>query len=207
MKKNWFSSDFHVGHDNILNLCNRLFSNTFEHDETIAYNHNSVVADDDIVWNLGDVGFRCSPQYVSNFLKRLKGIHNIILGNHEKPLRQAIQMGLLDDMFDSGKLNIIGGKESVYDRSISISKLIEIEGQKIFISHYGLRTWPSAFRGTWMLYGHSHNNLPQLYKSFDVGIDTETETHKRFYPWSFEEIKNRMSIITEEFSENISNEK
>ena len=85
---------------------------------------------------------------------------------------------------------------------LAISKMLIIENQKVFISHYALRTWPNAFKGSYHLYGHSHNNLSSpFYKSFDVGVDSETESHKRFYPWRWDEIVKRMNSISKSFEE------
>lgn len=195
-RKTWFGSDTHYSHDNILHLCRRPFLNIYEHDKTLIDNHNSLISDNDDYYFFGDLAFRCSPHRVVEILKSLNGRLIIMLGNHDKPFRQAVQLGLLKKELDSGKIQIIGGMASIHDREISISKMIDIEGQKIFISHYSHRTWPGAFRGSWHLYGHSHNNLPPLYKSFDVGVDANN-----YFPISFNQIKYRMDLITEPFKE------
>lgn len=196
----WFTGDLHLGHRNILQICGRPFKTIQEHDRILIDNHNSVVQDDDVVFNLGDVGFRCSARYIVDKLRLFKGKLVIILGNHDKALRQALKVGLLDKELSTGKIEIIGGN-SAYDTDIAVSKMLNFDGNKIFISHYGHRTWPSAFRKAMHLYAHSHNNLASYYRSFDVGVDTETETHKKFYPWSLEEIIERMNCIKENFSE------
>ena len=110
-------------------------------------------------------------------------------------------MGLLEKELRDGKIEILGGKCAIEDHTLAISKMLDFNGQKIFIGHYGHRTWPSAFRGTIHLFAHSHSNLPPLYKSFDIGVDTHSETHKRFYPYSLQEIFNIAAKITDEFSE------
>ena len=198
---NYFTSDYHAGHSNILELCKRPFRYIQDQDKTIASNHNSIVTDSDEVTNLGDVGYRCSAFYVADFLKQLNGRHTIFLGNHDKPLRQAYERGLLRDMINSGKLQIVGGDLAIQDHTLSIYRMMEIEGQKVFVGHYAVRTWPNAFRGSFMLYGHSHSNLSDLYKSMDVGVDRETETHRRFFPWSWKEIVDYMNAKPNEFSE------
>jgi len=197
----YFTSDYHAGHSNILFLCNRPFKYIQDQDKTIVSNHNSIVTDADETTNLGDVGYKCSPFYVADFLKQLNGKHTIFLGNHDKPLRQAYARGLLRDMIKSGKLQIMGGELAIQDPTFSIYKMLEIEGQRVFVGHYALRSWPSAFKGSIHLYGHSHSNLPDLHKSTDVGVDMETETHKRFFPWSWKEIIDHMNSKPDIFSE------
>jgi len=44
--------------------------------------------------------------------------------------------------------------------------------QRICMCHYSMRTWNQMARGSWMLYGHSHGNLPDIGgKTMDVGVD------------------------------------
>lgn len=194
--KTYFTSDLHLGHKNVLELCKRPFSSIAEHDCALINKHNSVVKDSDVVFDFGDVGFRCSPDYIANCLVKMVGKRIIILGNHDKALRQAYKRGLLDSLIKSGKLEIVGGAHAINDKTLTISKMITIDKQKIFCSHYAVRSWPNAFRGSWHLYGHSHGNLKGIFKSMDVGVDTNN-----FYPYSFEEIKERMDKIKVEFNE------
>ena len=207
--KLWFSADFHFSHNNVLHLCNRPFADIYEHDKVLIQNYNSVVSDNDDFFFLGDFAYKCSCERVVEILKKMNGRIHAILGNHDKILRQAVERGLLNDMLNSGKLEIFGLKAILEDPTIAISKMINIEGQLIFLSHYGIRSWPNSFRGSICLYGHSHSRLPSLYKSMDVGIDTgvdtgvdiETDAHKRFFPWSYEEIQKEMEKVTDSFSE------
>ena len=63
-------------------------------------------------------------------------------------------------------------------------KTITIENQKIFLSHYAHRTWNHSFYGGWMLFGHSHNTMPDYGLSTDVGVDKWN-----YKPVSFDELK------------------
>jgi len=194
--KYWFVSDYHLGHSRVLSLCNRPFKNINEHDNVLITNHNSLVTDNDTVIDLGDVGFRCRPEYLADCLSRMNGKRIVILGNHDKPLRQAYKKGLLDRLIERKKIEIVGGETIVNDKSLAINKMFTIDGQDIFCSHYAVRSWPNAYRGAFHLYGHSHNNLPGTHKSMDVGVDTHN-----YFPWSFDEIKAKFDLIKEDFSE------
>ena len=201
MKTIWFSADTHYSHANVISLCNRPFCNIYEHDQVLIQNDNSVVSNEDDYYFLGDFAFRCSAERVLEIIKRLNFRKMYFLfGNHDKAMRQAIQRGMLDKEINNGKIEIIGGKEPITDTTIAISKMLDINGQKIFISHYGHRTWPGAFRNCIHLYGHSHSNLLPLYKSMDVGVDCHN-----FFPISFEEILFAMNNVKEEFSEKVKN--
>lgn len=52
---NYFISDLHIGHTNVLSFDNRPFKSIEEHDEALIKNWNSVVGMDDDVYLLGDI--------------------------------------------------------------------------------------------------------------------------------------------------------
>lgn len=198
--KFWFSADRHHGHANILFLGEgRMFKTIEDHDQTLIANHNSVVSEEDTTVYLGDWSFRCSPEYATRCLEQSNGKFIFILGNHEKPLRQAYKMGLLNNMLDIGKLIIVGEKEIINDPDMYIGKVFHIQGYRIFASHCATRSWPHAFKDNTMhLHGHSHNRLGMFYKSMDVGVDA---SNPKYYPISFETIKTKMDAIAEPFTE------
>ena len=79
----WFTSDLHFGHQNIIKFCNRPWKTVEEMNEGLIANWNSVVKDDDIVFDLGDFAFAPNSKW-KEILSRLNGIHYLILGNHAK---------------------------------------------------------------------------------------------------------------------------
>jgi len=162
-----FIADPHFGHANIINLCNRPFSNVEEMDETMVDNWNSVVHDRDTVRVLGDFAFRCDPSYAQKIFNRLKGHKHLIIGNHDRIAKS------------------LTGWESMHDLAD-----ISVEKQRIIMCHYPLRAWDGAFRGSWMLHGHCHNKLAPYYKSFDVGVDGHN-----FTPWTFDEVREHMKNL------------
>lgn len=78
----WFTSDLHFGHKNILKYCNRPWNTVEEMDQGLLDNWNSVVQEDDIVFDLGDFAFASSKRW-KEILGRLRGKHYLVLGNHE----------------------------------------------------------------------------------------------------------------------------
>lgn len=54
MINTWFTSDFHLGHQNIIRYCSRPFHSTGEMDEGILGNLNSMVRQNDVLYFLGD---------------------------------------------------------------------------------------------------------------------------------------------------------
>lgn len=188
MGKKFFSSDKHFGHYNILRICNRPYKTLQEMESDYINKHNSMVTNNDDYYDLGDIGYRCSPSHVSGLIRKMNGRIHVILGNHDKSLRSAIRNHILDDLIDSGKLEIYGS----IDPTVITSKILNIDNQRVIISHYAYRTWPSAFRGTIHLYGHSHGNLSDYYKSFDVGVDSNDG-----YPWEWSQILEKTNKINE----------
>ena len=188
----WFTSDYHLGHRNIIHLCERPFSDVEEMDRAIIARHNECVAANDLVYDLGDFAFRCSAEYASDCLARLNGRRHILLGNHDKPLRQAHKRGLLDDLLSSGKLTLIGDQDPRVQTGIRVN----VDGQEIVMAHYAQRSWHGAFRGAWHVFGHSHGNLSPFRKSMDVGVDAHD-----FKPVSFTDLKAWMDSVGDQFSE------
>ena len=54
MPDTWFTADFHLGHANIIRYCGRPFESVAEMDAAILGRLNSSVAEDDILYFLGD---------------------------------------------------------------------------------------------------------------------------------------------------------
>lgn len=84
---NFFTSDEHYGHKNIIKFCKRPFDSVEEMDSNIINNHNSVVTDDDIVYHLGDFTLKGLP--AKEYIKQLNGKHIFIQGNHDRWLKKT----------------------------------------------------------------------------------------------------------------------
>lgn len=168
MTQTWFTADTHFWHTNIIKFCDRPFANAEEMNEKLIENWNARVQDGDEVWHLGDFAFGSGATTDSawQIFKRLKGHINFIEGNHDKVLTNMLRAdGRLSDLHSY--------------------KEIEVNGQRIVLFHYGLRTWHHDLRGVWHLYGHSHGELPPLGKSVDVGVDG----FAGYAPVSFDQLK------------------
>jgi len=85
----WFISDTHFLHTNIIKYCNRPFISIDEMDTTILNNINRLVAQDDTLWHLGDFAYgRLATVESITFIRnqiRCKNI-NLIVGNHDKAI-------------------------------------------------------------------------------------------------------------------------
>ncbi len=87
--KYFFTSDYHLGHENIINYCNRPFKSLEQMNETIIRNHNARVKSEDIVFHIGDFCFKNTSNKgegirvsASAWEKKLNGKIIQIMGNH-----------------------------------------------------------------------------------------------------------------------------
>ena len=69
----YFISDTHFGHKNILKLDNRNFKTIEEHDNTLIKNWNNAVGIDDDVFILGDISWYNATKTIE-IVKSLNGI-------------------------------------------------------------------------------------------------------------------------------------
>jgi len=168
----YFTSDWHLGHHNIIKYCNRPFNNVDEMDSVIIDNVNSIALPQDTIYHHGDFAFTKNKNISSlDYRKRIrcKNIH-IIKGNHDNI--KDLQQGSFS----------------------SISNLLEIKykGISITMCHYAMRVWNKSHHGSLHSYGHSHGQLPSLPNSrcMDVGVDP-----LNFQLISIEEFIDKMMAI------------
>lgn len=91
MMYEFFSSDTHFGHENVIKFCNRPFKDVEEMDQTLIANWNKVVGKQDRVYHLGD--FAMDYRVALRIRPMLNGSIYLGLGNHDngKKLASAFQ--------------------------------------------------------------------------------------------------------------------
>lgn len=67
----YYTSDLHLGHANIIKLCNRPFADIDEMNRVLISNWNSRVTNGDTIYIMGDLCFRTAD--VEDLIKQLKG--------------------------------------------------------------------------------------------------------------------------------------
>lgn len=164
---NYFSSDWHLQHRNILTYDPRPFNTIEEHDETIINNYNSTVKAKDNFYFLGDFAFCHDDKKIESYLSRLGGNKFFIRGNHDHTRTRKLF--------------------SKYGTYLGEQSKVKIEGQEIVLNHYKMYVWDKKHHGTWHLYGHSHGTAEHFEngKSFDVGINCSN-----YFPIEFSTVKN-----------------
>jgi len=159
----YFSSDFHIGHENVIKFSNRPFKDVEEMDKKIVDMVLDTVKKGDEIFFLGDLGFHPSPAIDRLFRELPKKVNfNWIIGNHDKKVLNHYKQF-------TNKLDFI----------METHITTEIGKQRIVMCHYPMLTWNQSFRGAWQLFGHHHANgheknlLPNILtgKMFNVNLE------------------------------------
>lgn len=172
----FFTSDTHWGHQNILAYCKRPFANLEEMNEALCDRWNSRVNHGDTVYHLGD--FSMGGRQNLAYRKRLNGKIILVRGNHDyKP-----------------EVMLAAGFDEVHS-----SLTLERDGKKLYLSHIPkhlpdpTNRWyhPSLLRDPptdydYFLCGHVHEQWKRIGNTINVGVDASN-----YYPLTLQELLNR----------------
>lgn len=106
---NWFTSDLHLNHENIIKYCSRPFSDTREMNEHIISVWNTKVMQGDIVYVVGDV-FLGDPADAEPLIRRLNGKKILILGNHDRSSKTMLKCGF-DEVYSRLRVKLQDGRK------------------------------------------------------------------------------------------------
>lgn len=168
---NLFTSDLHIGHENVIKHCNRPFDSVEEMNETLVANWNRKVHKNDDVYIVGDMFFRSSIT-PSEFLDRLKGRKHLVIGNHDKSwLRYT----------------------NVAKYFVEVEHLIVFnDGNRwLTLSHYPMMAWRGSCTKGFLIYGHIHNAQNDTYwpllKTMKTALNAGVDVNG-FEPVTFNEL-------------------
>ena len=159
----WFTADTHFGHGGALGLFRRPFASVAEMDDAMIALWRERVAPADDVWHLGDVAVGVKPDRLDTILERLTGTIRLVAGNNDDGSRDHPRWAEVVEYAEA-----------------------ELDGTKLVLCHYPLRSWRWQHKGCWNLHGHSHGKLKPLTRQRDVGVDVH-----EFAPVSLAEVKAR----------------
>ena len=168
MNKVFMIADTHFGDDNILRYENRPFENVQFMDDEMTTRWNNIVANDDIVYVLGDFGAEgCEEEK----LNRLNGVKYLIKGNH--------------DVKSNSDYRKYGFKE-VYDHPIIIDGFWILSHDALYVN----KNMPYA-----NLFGHVHNS--PVIKDFSEQHFCVSVERINYAPVSFDHIKRKIKEAAE----------
>lgn len=154
----FFTADLHLGHEKIIQYCNRPFASAVDMDDAIVSRWNKKVKPHDTVWIIGDVSFS-SAQRTLEIITSLNGHLKLIPGNHDARL---LKDETLKSLFDI--------QPEIVDRKFNTTHVV--------MCHYPLMSWNRAYHGAFHLHGHTHGNIPfdKKFRRLDVGVDVHDFT-------------------------------
>lgn len=174
MSKVFFTSDLHLGYEDVLDKSIRPFRNINQMTKTIIRNYNRRVSKNDLVYILGDMFYRNvykeNKVFIHKCLQSLNGRKILIMGNHDKWAE--------NEEFRN------------YFEYIGYNLTIYHESNFIYLSHKPCVNKKMKERN-FHLYGHLHDKEEILYNKFrkanfrNVGVDFND-----FYPVTFDELNS-----------------
>ena len=171
----FFTSDCHFYHKNIIQYTTRPFVSIEEMNETLINNWNDKVKNrKDEIYILGDFAF-AKGLIVNDLLKKLNGKKYLIIGNHDRFLKdKELNTSLFEWIKDYYSLR--------YNK------------MNIVLFHYPMETWERKHYGSICLHGHVHNSkINEVQNRFNVGVDVNN-----FTPVSLKEILERNELICQD---------
>jgi len=166
---NWFSSDHHWFHKNILKYePDRPFKTLEEMNIEMIKRWNNKVSKKDNVYYCGDLSFGSKEETIW-LLSQLNGNIFLIEGNHDHIVR------------DRDVREKFGWVKPYYK--------LKQDNKKIILFHYPIQVWDSKHYGSLHFYGHVHSNVSDHgleynnANSYNVGVDVNG-----YEPVSLEEI-------------------
>lgn len=129
---NYYISDMHIAHKNILSYDSRPFEDTDAMAEEMTLRWNGAVTDEDCVYVLGD--FAWKDHKGLKMLSKLRGRKFLVLGNHDHPSNETL-------------------KHFEWVKELA---LIKDGSTEVVLCHYPIAHWDGQYRGAVHLYGHVH---------------------------------------------------
>lgn len=177
----YFTSDWHLGHKNIIGMGGRPFSTIEEMDKTIIDNVLSKVKRGDSLYFLGDLTFNKGLIEPTLKLFKKEGIDFFwIVGNHDYKFPFTKYAHLC---------KVITPNHIFRSEDSNVTTIIHL-------NHFPLRIWQRSYANSFHLYGHIHKfsiekeviqDIPYG-KSLNVNVEFND-----FMPYSLEDIVEEMA--------------
>lgn len=94
----WYSSDFHFGHSNIIEYCNRPFDDVMDMNKALVAKWNEKVAPEDLAWIIGDIAMGHKQKNMT-WLSKMNGIKFLVMGNHDPGFGKKLSSSLIADNY------------------------------------------------------------------------------------------------------------
>lgn len=179
LKPTFFTSDWHIGHANVIKFDNRPFRDLNHMHEYLITNYNATVPENGICYFLGDIGL-ASGDTIKKVIERLNGTKVCILGNHDKN-RQAMYNHGFDVVLNTASFYIGDNEVSMSHCPLpgifreDISEMKNANPGDNFHGESKNGKFMTTDRGQFHLHGHIHSRkengkLTIDDRQFDVGV-------------------------------------
>ena len=133
---NFYISDLHLGHANVIGFDNRPFESVEDMETEIIWRWNNRVAPQDTVYIIGDFSWKTNKDWIP-VLNRLEGRKVLIRGNHDPKHIDGRLRKMFDDVKDY--------------------KEISDNGRKVCMCHFPIMFYNHSHSpNSYMLCGHVH---------------------------------------------------
>ena len=193
-KSTFFTSDWHIGHENSLVFDNRPFRDLDQMHRVLVNNYNAQVPKDGICYFLGDIGVS-SSEICLKIMNQLNGTKVLILGNHDKKMNAMYGCGF-DVVLNAATIYIANERVTMTHCPLRGLFREDVEGMQ-GVNEY--QNWHKEHihtdfsivdEGQFHLHGHIHSpnkgrSQKILGKQYDVGVPGN-----KYRPVSISEIES-----------------
>ena len=167
----FFTSDLHLGHQNIIDYCDRPHNSVLEMHLDIVERWNAMVGVDDEVYIVGDLAMGRVAESLQ-VIELLNGARKILVpGNHDGCWKGRGKSDKQRVLYESAGLEIVDRPDP-----------IEIASRQVLLCHFPtagdtdeyvdkFSAWRPSLRGEWLVHGHVHQKWRQRGREINVGVD------------------------------------
>jgi calcineurin-like phosphoesterase family protein len=163
----WFTSDLHLGHARIIELCRRPFADLDEMNEAIIRRWNERVASGDRVFVLGDVALGQIAESLP-LVGRLNGTKLLVPGNHDRCWSGNHRIRPIDrSRYEGVGFTILPELHRHGDWWLChFPTAGDSHDEDRYVNHR-----PTIPEGEWLVHGHVHEKWKVNGRQINVGVD------------------------------------
>lgn len=197
-KNIFFTSDWHVGHENSIKFDNRPFKNIDDMHRVLINNYNSSIGPNDVCYFLGDISVKNS-EVTREVVSQLNGTKVLILGNHDLGIQANYDCGF-DVVINSCSMVIAGELVTMSHCPLPGILREDTEGMRGAVKgehwhgEFRHKNFTVANNNQYHLHGHIHSpnggkSIKILDKQYDVGC-----VANNFRPVSISQIESWITL-------------
>lgn len=177
--KVWFTSDWHFGHKNVINYCNRPYKDVEQMHKALIKIWNKTVKPQDTVYFLGD--FSLNPKWSRLLVKDLNGKKIMVAGNHDAcHISNKKHEKFINKYREDGWLEVYPYYLHLKLKNNLLVLLSHLPYDDEYDSRY--KEYKIDDEGNWLLHGHLHAHYRKNGRQIDVALDGDMKL------WSEDEI-------------------